>query len=152
MTRIPARRALLPAFVAVFLVFSITLAAAEILNFPSVRTDLSPEQLKRVQDITRPTADFSKAEPYEAMESGATTTIAPVSRDIFSQPSANLDLEREENFHLGNALFRKLWVSAPSSTQASDGLGPLFNARSCQSCHIRDGRGHPPDAAGTAAT
>ncbi|HEY0123486.1 MAG TPA: di-heme oxidoredictase family protein [Rhizobium sp.] len=152
MTRIPARRALLPAFVAGLLVFSITLAAAEILNFPSVRTDLSAEQLKRVQDIARPTTDFSKAEPYEAMESGATTTIAPVSRDIFSQPSANLGLEREENFHLGNALFRKLWVSAPSSTQASDGLGPLFNARSCQSCHIRDGRGHPLETAGAAAT
>ncbi|MGV8954186.1 MAG: di-heme oxidoredictase family protein, partial [Cypionkella sp.] len=27
---------------------------------------------------------------------------------------------------------------------ASDGLGPLFNARGCQSCHLKDGRGHPP--------
>lgn len=26
----------------------------------------------------------------------------------------------------------------------SDGLGPLFNARSCQNCHPGDGRGHPP--------
>ena len=33
---------------------------------------------------------------------------------------------------------------SPSSTQASDGLGPLFNARACQSCHLKDGRGHPP--------
>src|SRR5690606_3131800 len=32
----------------------------------------------------------------------------------------------------------------PSSTLASDGLGPLFNARSCQRCHLKDGRGHPP--------
>jgi CxxC motif-containing protein (DUF1111 family) len=28
---------------------------------------------------------------------------------------------------------------------ASDGLGPLFNARSCQDCHLRDGRGRAPD-------
>ena len=44
-----------------------------------------------------------------------------------------------------NGLFRKLWVSSPSSTLASDGLGPLFNARSCQRCHLKDGRGHPPN-------
>ena len=31
------------------------------------------------------------------------------------------------------------------STQAADGIGPLFNARACQSCHTRDGRGHPPE-------
>ena len=45
------------------------------------------------------------------------------------------------NFALGNALFKKIWVPAPSSTQASDGLGPLFNARACNACHKRDGRG-----------
>ncbi|MEM9763110.1 MAG: di-heme oxidoredictase family protein, partial [Pseudomonadota bacterium] len=42
-------------------------------------------------------------------------------------------------------LFKKLWVSAPASTKASDGLGPLYNARSCQRCHLKDGRGHPPE-------
>ena len=152
MIRIPVSSAFLPALAAGFVVFAVTLAAADVLNFPTVRTDLSADTLKRVQDVTRPTADFSKAEPYEAMESGATTSIAPVSRNIFSQPSANLGLEREENFHLGNALFRQLWVSSPSSTQTTDGLGPLFNARSCQSCHIRDGRGHPPETAGAPAT
>src|SRR5690606_8172994 len=34
--------------------------------------------------------------------------------------------------------------------QASDGLGPLYNARGCQNCHVKDGRGHPP-APGEAA-
>jgi CxxC motif-containing protein (DUF1111 family) len=152
MIRIPVSSAFLPALAAGFVVFAVTLAAADVLNFPTVRTDLSADTLKRVQDVTRQTADFSKAEPYEAMESGATTSIAPVNRNIFSQPSANLGLEREGIFHLGNALFRQLWVSSPSSTQATDGLGPLFNARSCQSCHIRDGRGHPPETAGAPAT
>jgi CxxC motif-containing protein (DUF1111 family) len=51
---------------------------------------------------------------------------------------------RELDFKVGNGLFRKLWVTAPSSTASSDGLGPLFNARSCQSCHLKDGRAHPP--------
>ncbi len=56
-----------------------------------------------------------------------------------------MSFERQLDFVLGNALFKKIWVSSPSSTLASDGLGPLFNARSCQRCHIKDGRGHPPD-------
>ncbi|GGK50683.1 di-heme oxidoredictase family protein [Salinarimonas ramus] len=36
---------------------------------------------------------------------------------------------------LGEALFERAWVPAPSSTKANDGLGPLFNARACVSCH-----------------
>jgi CxxC motif-containing protein (DUF1111 family) len=36
---------------------------------------------------------------------------------------------------IGRALFRRAWVPAPSSTQANDGLGPLFNARACAACH-----------------
>ena len=37
-------------------------------------------------------------------------------------------------------------MSSLSSTKSADGLGPLFNARSCQRCHLKDGRGHPPAA------
>ncbi|PPC99245.1 MAG: hypothetical protein CTY31_09655 [Hyphomicrobium sp.] len=37
----------------------------------------------------------------------------------------------------GQALFERLWVPSPASTDASDGLGPLFNARSCATCHPR---------------
>ena len=37
-------------------------------------------------------------------------------------------------------------MSSPSSTKSADGLGPLFNARSCQRRHLKDGRGHPPAA------
>ncbi|MBX9683321.1 MAG: hypothetical protein K2X41_05985 [Hyphomicrobium sp.] len=39
----------------------------------------------------------------------------------------------------GKALFDRLWVPAPASTDASDGLGPLFNARSCATCHAGGG-------------
>lgn len=41
----------------------------------------------------------------------------------------------------GKALFEKQWVFAPASTGASDGLGPYFNARSCNQCHPGGGRG-----------
>jgi CxxC motif-containing protein (DUF1111 family) len=45
---------------------------------------------------------------------------------------------------VGNGFFKRVWVSAPASTEAADGLGPLYNARACQRCHLKDGRGHPP--------
>ncbi|WP_320197060.1 di-heme oxidoredictase family protein [Agrobacterium rosae] len=108
----------------------------------ATRSDLSAQDQTRVRQVTRPTTDFTKPEPSEAMSAGAATTTA--TRDPFSQPSTNMSFERGQDFKLGNALFQKLWVSSPSSTQASDGLGPLYNARSCQTCHIRDGRGRPP--------
>jgi CxxC motif-containing protein (DUF1111 family) len=37
---------------------------------------------------------------------------------------------------IGKSLFERAWVPAPSSTRANDGLGPLFNARACVSCHV----------------
>lgn len=41
---------------------------------------------------------------------------------------------------IGKALFDRAWVPAPASTRGDDGLGPLFDARSCASCHPKDGR------------
>ena len=121
-------------------------------TFPTERTDLSPKDRKRVAGVTRPTKNFSAPENFETMQGGAATTKAIVNGDAFSHFSTNLTFAEEEEFKLGNALFRKLWVSSPSSTQASDGLGPLFKARACQSCHLKDGRGHPPEGAADATS
>ncbi|HEY8277019.1 MAG TPA: di-heme oxidoredictase family protein [Methyloceanibacter sp.] len=90
-------------------------------------------------------ADYSKLEPGEEKPGGNATSRGSVdTADAFSRSSGNLDFKRELDFKIGNAIFRKNWVSAPSSTDASDGLGPLFNSRACQACHLKDGRGHPP--------
>ncbi len=99
----------------------------------------------RVTAVTAPPTDFSGPWAFEENSGGAATVRARATPDAFSQPSGNMSFERELEFRLGNGLFRRVWVSAPSSTQASDGLGPLFNARSCQRCHLKDGRGHPPE-------
>jgi CxxC motif-containing protein (DUF1111 family) len=98
----------------------------------------------RIAAVTRPATDFSKPEKYESRPGGAATVFKSVNRDSFSHPSANMSFDRELDFKVGNGVFRKVWVSAPSSTTSSDGLGPLFNARSCQRCHLKDGRGRPP--------
>ena len=85
----------------------------------------------RILTVVEPTRDFTRPEDYELNMGGAATTRAAVNRDVFSQFSANMPFAHEMDFKLGNGLFRKFWVSSPSSTKASDGLGPLFNARSC---------------------
>lgn len=99
----------------------------------------------RVAAVTAPPADFSTPQPFEENAGGAGTTRRSLDANAFSWPAENLSFAQELTFKLGNGLFRRLWVTAPSSTIASDGLGPLYNARGCQSCHLKDGRGHAPD-------
>jgi CxxC motif-containing protein (DUF1111 family) len=108
------------------------------------RTDAEAE---RIAAVTALATDFALAQPFEERPAGAATVRILPDANAFSQPSGNITFEDELEFRLGNGLFRKLWVSSPSSTLASDGLGPLFNGRSCQRCHIKDGRGHPPENA-----
>ena len=102
------------------------------------------DERARIAAVTQPTQDFSKPEPYERRPAGAATVFKRLNRDAFSHPSANMTFKLQRDFRVGNGIFRKIWVSAPSSTTSSDGLGPLFNARACQRCHLKDGRGRPP--------
>ncbi|WP_089885358.1 di-heme oxidoredictase family protein [Citreimonas salinaria] len=106
------------------------------------RTD---DERGRVAKITALPTEFDTAWPFEENAGGAQTVRARNTADAFSQPAANLNFAQELDFKVGNGMFRRIWVSAPASTLASDGLGPLFNARSCQRCHLKDGRGHPPE-------
>jgi len=112
----------------------------------------SAEEKARIAAVTAPTTDFSQPEPFEARPAGAATVPARKDDAAFSQPGATLDHDQRFDFVLGEALFDKLWVSSPSSTLASDGLGPLYNARSCARCHVNDGRGHPPEGPDDFAT
>lgn len=76
--------------------------------------------------------------------SGGKTTVKKSGANAFSQPANNLPLSKRLDFSVGNSFFKNPWVPAPSSTDARDGLGPLFNTNGCQNCHIKDGRGHAP--------
>lgn len=88
---------------------------------------------------------FSNHSIYaQSPRSGGYTTVSVTNHNAYSKPLANLPLTRRDGFFIGNAFFKNPWVSAPSSTTARDGLGPLFNTNACQSCHVKDGRGRPP--------
>lgn len=136
----------MPSHFAPFIAAALLLTAAGAATGQPLRDDLSEADLARVEAVTRPTADFSRPEAFESMQGGAGTTKRVSDANALSHPAENLVFEDEQRFLVGNGLFRKDWVTAPSSTVASDGLGPLFNARACQACHIKDGRGHAPAA------
>lgn len=91
-------------------------------------------------------------DPSERLPGGEATARNAAGARSFSLPSANLPFRKQLDFRVGDGVFRKLWVSAPASTASSDGLGPLYNARGCQSCHMRDGRGRPPEPGETASS
>ncbi|MEM9349284.1 MAG: di-heme oxidoredictase family protein [Pseudomonadota bacterium] len=105
------------------------------------RTDAERERIAAA--IAWP-EDFSVPNRFEHRSAGAATV--PIHKhDPFMQPAATVTFEKELDFRVGEAMFQKIWVSSPSSTLGSDGLGPLFNARACSACHINAGRGHPPE-------
>ena len=95
-------------------------------------------------EVIPPTTEFSTAEEGEELPGGRASTRKSHNKNAFSHPSGNMPFSKQMDFRVGNGFFKKIWVSAPASTQASDGLGPNFNAKSCQRCHLKDGRGHPP--------
>lgn len=76
---------------------------------------------------------------------GGAATLRVEGVDAFGFPAPGLDAAERRAFAVGNSFFRKNWVAAPASATGRDGLGPLFNARSCAACHLRDGRSRPPE-------
>jgi CxxC motif-containing protein (DUF1111 family) len=77
----------------------------------------------------------------------ASSAHANPAQDVIRDPALPADAKGLD-FEIGRALFERHWAAAPASTQAADGLGPLFNARACISCHPGGGRGVPFDNLG----
>ncbi|WP_318458791.1 di-heme oxidoreductase family protein [Photobacterium leiognathi] len=99
----------------------------------SVLAESSPEKPK-----------YTK-EQLAKIKSGGNTTTPKTGANAFSLPASNLPMSKRLDFSVGNSFFRNPWVQAPATTDARDGLGPIFNTNGCQNCHIKDGRGHPPE-------
>lgn len=143
------RRTVIPVAGPAVLVLLVCLSASTQGPPQVVRDDLTVADRERVTAILQAPTDFSKTEPFETLSGGAATFTGKADAKAFGHLSTNVPFEDRQSFVLGGALFGKLWVSSPSSTQASDGLGPLFNARSCESCHIKAGRGRPQEEDGS---
>ncbi len=63
-------------------------------------------------------------------------------KSLLLKPLKGMSDEQYDMFILGRSFFTIPWVEAPSATTARDGLGPLFNANTCASCHPGNGRGN----------
>ena len=93
---------------------------------------------------------FSEEDYIDAnYEFGEENLVSDLSVEAFSSNLAfgksipGLTSFQSALFGVGNSLFNTSWVSSPATTTAIDGLGPVFNARACASCHLHDGRGEP---------
>lgn len=73
--------------------------------------------------------------PPEVLSGGA-VTVDNHGAKAYSQSAPSLDFIEEAHFKAGNMIFRGEVA----------GMGPLFNAKTCQSCHRQDGRGNIPDS------
>ncbi|MGL1958165.1 MAG: thiol oxidoreductase [Colwellia sp.] len=67
----------------------------------------------------------------------------------FEQEAPNLSWGLSAAFDRGDGIFERPYAPAqrPGFSYNADGLGPIFNNVSCESCHLGDGRAKPPAGA-----
>ncbi|WP_201592088.1 di-heme oxidoredictase family protein [Psychrobacter sp. Pi2-51] len=105
---------------------------------------LAAERSQNIEALAGvPMQQLASFDPQE-IKQGGDSGISITSAESYSKPSSNLTALRKGSFFIGNAFFQQPWVIAPASTDSRDGLGALFNVAACQSCHVKDGRGHAP--------
>ncbi|MFP2926707.1 di-heme oxidoredictase family protein [Pyxidicoccus sp. 3LG] len=81
-------------------------------------------------------------EPGEELSGGATTVPDP-GRNAFGRSLMNMQRARWPRFFMGKQVFDRNWSDPREGPVA---VGPLFNAASCTTCHLKDGRGRPPQS------
>jgi len=86
----------------------------------------------------------------------AANTAPVVGRVLFENPREpqsyrHLTDDEAARFDLGHAVFNTQWVEAGTAhAERRDGLGPLFNASSCDECHNEGAHGRGPTGDGPA--
>jgi len=79
---------------------------------------------------------------------GGDTTVDTTGPRAFRSIAANADNTLVAPFLFGQRIFDVVWDHEPIISPVLDGLGPLFNRRSCRECHEGNGRGRPPEHVG----
>lgn len=95
-----------------------------------------PATAPRVTTDSAPPFEVARIDAIDPSEvhSGGQASVSQFDTNAFSEQAPLLGFEGDANFKAGNLLFRGV----------QPGLGPIFNTNSCQSCHIKDGRGALP--------
>ncbi len=122
----------------------LAISACQPSNVDDDNSSVTTERAQTVESLAGvPMQQLATFDPQE-IKQGGDTGVSITSAESYSKPSSNLTALRKGDFFVGNAFFKQPWVIAPASTDSRDGLGALFNVAACQSCHIKDGRGHAP--------
>jgi len=100
--------------------------------------------LSACKKSNEPDPGLALVEPDERYVGGANATTFDFGQNAFGGQASGMSSAEKGFFVTGNSFFRSNWITAPASVQTLDGLGPLFNATSCGSCHFKDGRAKPP--------
>lgn len=80
---------------------------------------------------------------------GGNATIEYVQGNPFLEILDTIEEDEISGVSQGRELFIAEWKVAPDTRTTLDGLGPLFNANACTSCHVSDGRVVPYNDDGT---
>jgi CxxC motif-containing protein (DUF1111 family) len=80
-----------------------------------------------------PSSDTS--EPRHSTQGASEAADAADAVERFAPVRPLPDAQSIERFERGLALLQQVWQIAPGKDAQHDGLGPLFNAASCQGCH-----------------
>lgn len=93
----------------------------------------APEELARLRD----------ADPRSL--SGDDLTTLRDDYGAFGEAVSNIDWRLALSFDKGDGHFERAFREASPSSYGSngDGVGPIYNARSCDTCHFKDGRAEP---------
>lgn len=88
-------------------------------------------------------ADLKEADP-RALSADDLTTLRN-DDGAFAEEVGNLDWRLRLMFDEGDGHFERAFREATTSTYGTnaDGLGPVYNAASCEACHFSDGRTEP---------
>lgn len=88
--------------------------------------------------------DVPSFHPSELLP-GGNTSVTTTPFASFEKPVKNLPDQLKTPFFAGKALAEQPWIKAPTTTIARDGLGPIYNARTCMACHLNGGKGVVPE-------
>lgn len=94
-------------------------------------------------DNPKALADVRAADP-RALSADDLTTLRS-DDGAFAEEVANLDWRLSLLFDEGDGVFERPFKAATASNYGAnaDGLGPTYNAESCETCHFSDGRTEP---------
>jgi CxxC motif-containing protein (DUF1111 family) len=81
----------------------------------------------------------------DALSAGGFTVLR-ADGEAYLQPGPPLSERQRDTFARGQATFNRRWV-VPGLSTGDWGVGPTFVAERCSACHVRGGRGIPPDSA-----